>query len=294
VRLLEGRSIAITGAGRGIGAGIARLCAEQGASVVVNDLGVEMDGSKPGEAVANQLVNEIHEAGGVAVAHTDDIATVEGGASLVQMALDMFGKLDVLINCAGILRDRMIFNLSEEDWNAVIRVHLNGHFNTIKPAAQYWRGLQNPDGQYRIINFTSGSALFGAPAQPNYAAAKMGVVGLTYSCANALAKYGVTSNAISPIGRTRMVSSIPENRERRTIGAEEFDPNFVAPPVAYLASEASGWCNGQVIGAGGNQVTLFTRPQALRQLVSDGPWDLERLIPVLENTFRPATEGKPR
>ena len=292
--MLKNRVIVITGAGRGIGAGIARLCAAQGASVVVNDLGVELDGTSAATGPAADVVSEITGAGGDAVVNSADIATAEGGEELIRTAVGRYGKLDVVINCAGILRDRMIFNLPEEDWDAVIRVHLKGHFNTIKPAAAYWREQRNADGQFRLINFTSDSALFGNPGQPNYAAAKLGIVGLTYSCANSLAKYGVTSNAISPAAATRMTGSIPDGRRRYSQDGDERDPRHVAPAVAYLASTASGWCNGQVIGVRGYQVSLFNRPQIVRQLTSPVPWEPGRLADMMEEVFKPATEGKQR
>jgi NAD(P)-dependent dehydrogenase (short-subunit alcohol dehydrogenase family) len=292
--LLSGRSVAITGAGRGIGAAVATLCAELGADVVVNDLGVGLGGEQPSSSPGQEVVRQIVEAGGRAVLNTEDVATIEGGRSVVESAIASFGKLDVLINCAGILRDRMIFNMSEEDWDAVIRVHLRGHYSTARAAAQYWRDQHNPDGNYRLINFTSGAGLFGGAGQPNYAAAKMGVVGLTYSCANALRKYGVTTNAIAPAAETRMTGSVPDERRRYRKDGDERHPRNVAPIVAYLASEASRWCNGQVIGAVGYSVTLFNRPSALRQLVSTGPWDVEQLGELVESVFKPATEGAPR
>ena len=203
---LDGKVAAITGSGRGIGRGIALLMAKEGAKVVVNDLGASVAGEGVDKGPAQQVVDEIKKAGGQAAAHTDNIATMKGGESLVQTAVDSFGRLDILVNCAGILRDRMIFNMSEEEWDAVVNVHLKGHFCTIRPASALMR--QQKSG--RIINFSSGSAL-GAPGQPNYAAAKAGILGLTYSCANSLAKYGITCNAIMPGAATRMTDTIPAN-----------------------------------------------------------------------------------
>src|SRR5579864_6438166 len=195
---LDGRVAIVTGSGRGIGAGVARLLAREGASVIVNDLGVALDGSNPDSTPAQQTVNAIKSAGGQAAANTDDIAELAGAERLVRQAIETFGKLDIVVNVAGILRDRMLFNMSEQEWDAVIRVHLKGTFNTAHYAAAYWREQRNPEGHYRLINFTSVSGLHGAPGQPNYAAAKMVIVGLTYSCANGLGRYGVTANAISP------------------------------------------------------------------------------------------------
>jgi NAD(P)-dependent dehydrogenase (short-subunit alcohol dehydrogenase family) len=286
---LDGRVAVVTGGGRGIGAGIARLLAAEGAAVVVNDLGVELDGSGADSGPAGQVVEEITAAGGTAVADGGDVADLHVGERLVRTAVDKFGSLDVLVNVAGILRDRMIFNLTEQEWDEVIRVHLKGHFATTKPAAAYWREQRNPDGHYRLINFTSVSGLFGAPGQPNYAAAKMGIVGLTYSCANALAKYGVTANAISPGAATRMTASIPSERQRAA-GApgDERSPDNIAPIVAYLASTASDWLTGQVIGARGYEVQLLNKPAPIRHIASDGPWQPDRLAELVERIFKPA------
>jgi NAD(P)-dependent dehydrogenase (short-subunit alcohol dehydrogenase family) len=288
--LLDGRVAIATGAGRGIGAGVARLFAREGAAVVVNDLGVELDGSGRDAGPAQQVVGEIQAAGGTAVANHADVADHAAAEGLIRQAVEEFGKLDVLVNVAGILRDRMIFNMAEEEWDAVIRVHLRGTFNTTKHAAAYWRSLRDPDAHHRLINFTSVSGLSGSPGQPNYAAAKMGIVGFTYSCANALARYGVTANAISPSAATRMTESVPEDRRRSPADADERAADNVAPAVVYLASERSDWLTGQVIGAGGYQVSLYNRPEPVRQVVSTGPWDLQRLCELLERSFRPALE----
>jgi NAD(P)-dependent dehydrogenase (short-subunit alcohol dehydrogenase family) len=285
---LDGRVAVVTGAGRGIGAGIARLLAAEGAAVVVNDLGVELDGSGADTGPAARMADEITAAGGTAVSDGGDVSDPEVGERLVRTAVEKFGSLDVVVNVAGILRDRMIFNLAEQEWDDVIRVHLKGHFATIKPAAAYWREQRNPDGHYRLVNFTSVSGLYGAPGQPNYAAAKMGIVGLTYSCANALAKYGVTANAISPGAATRMTASIPTDRRRSASDADENSPDNIAPIVAYLASTASDWLTGQVIGARGYEVQLFNKPAPIRHLVSDGPWEPDRLAQLVERVFKPA------
>jgi len=204
---LDGRVAIVTGAGRGIGRSVAKLLASEGASVVVNDLGAEMDGSGQDAGPAQQVVAEIAEAGGKAVVNGADISDFDAAEGLVRGAIDQFGRLDVLVNVAGILRDRMVFNMTETEWDDVIRVHLKGTFNTTRFASAHWRSLRDEAAQNRIINFTSVSGLHGAPGQPNYAAAKMGIVGLTYSAAHSLAKYGVTVNAISPGAATRMTAS---------------------------------------------------------------------------------------
>lgn len=286
---LDGRVAVVTGAGRGIGAGIARLLAAEGAAVVVNDLGTEVDGSGADTGPAATVAQEITDAGGTAVSDGGDVADPEVGERLVRTAVEKFGALDVLVNVAGILRDRMIFNLAEQEWDDVIRVHLKGHFSTTKPAAAYWREQRNADGHYRLINFTSVSGLYGAPGQPNYAAAKMGIVGLTYSCANALGKYGVTANAISPGAATRMIASIPTERLRgASTTDDERSPDNIAPIVAYLASTASDWLTGQVIGARGYEVHLMNKPEPVRHVVSDGPWQPDRLAELVERVFKPA------
>src|ERR1700748_858422 len=211
---LDGRVAIVTGAGRGIGRSVAVLLASEGASVVVNDLGVAVDGSGQDTGPAHDTVAAIGQAGGKAVASGADISDFAAAEGLIGTAVEEFGRLDVLVNVAGILRDRMVFNMTEQEWDDVIRVHLKGTFNTTKFAAAYWRSLREETAQNRIINFTSGSGPQGAPGQPNYAAAKMGIVGLTWSCANSLAKYGVTTNAISPGAATRMTASIPTDRRR--------------------------------------------------------------------------------
>jgi NAD(P)-dependent dehydrogenase (short-subunit alcohol dehydrogenase family) len=285
---LTGRVAIVTGAGRGIGAGIARLFAEQGAQVVVNDLGGAVDGTGGDLSPAQAVVEDIKKNGGEAVVNGADVSDFDQAEALVRQAIDTYGKLDVLVNVAGILRDRMIFNLSWEDWDAVIRVHLGGTFNTSRHAATYWRELRNPDGHFRIINFTSGSGLHGAPGQPNYAAAKMGIVGLTYSCAHALQRYGVTSNAISPGANTRMTDTVPDERRRRRGSVEERSPDNVAPAVAVLATEGADWCNGQVIMSIGYQIGLFNVPQVTREIVSPGGWDLNLAAKLMKGLFEPA------
>jgi NAD(P)-dependent dehydrogenase (short-subunit alcohol dehydrogenase family) len=289
---LDGRVVVVTGAGRGIGASIARLVASLGARVVVNDLGVELDGSGGGAGPAEQMAKQIKAEGGEAIANGADITDPDAAEGLIRTAIDTYGSLDVLVNVAGILRDRMIFNMSEQEWDDVIRVHLKGHFNTIKPAAAWWRDQRNPDGHYRLINFTSVSGLFGAPGQPNYAAAKMGIVGLTYSCANSLGKYGVTANAISPGAATRMTQSVPDDRRRGPARSDdERSPDNVAPIVAYLASVDSDWLTGRVIGASGYDVMLFNNPEPVRQLTATSRWDVDQLAAQVERVFKPVVGG---
>ncbi|HSZ44962.1 MAG TPA: SDR family NAD(P)-dependent oxidoreductase [Streptosporangiaceae bacterium] len=288
---LDGRVAIITGAGRGIGRSTAVLLAAEGASVVVNDLGGNVDGSGADVGPAQQVVNEITEAGGKAVANGADISDHAAAEGLIKSAISEFGRLDVLVNVAGILRDRMIFNMTEQEWDDVIRVHLKGTFNTSKFAAAHWRSLREEDAQNRIINFTSVSGLHGAPGQPNYAAAKMGIVGLTWSSANALAKYGVTVNAVSPAAATRMTDSIPTDRRRGDRPSDEDErrsPDNVAKLVAYLASERSGWLTGRVVHSAGFEVSLYNNMTPVVRLLSQEPWQLDDLAEQVERSFRPA------
>src|SRR5215471_6166962 len=272
---LDGRVAIVTGAGRGIGRSTALLLASEGARVVVNDLGGAVDGSGADTGTAKLVVDEITEAGGKAVANGSDISSHAQAEELIKTAISEFGRLDVLVNVAGILRDRMIFNMSEQEWDDVIRVHLKGTFNTSKFAAAHWRSLREENAQNRIINFTSVSGLHGAPGQPNYAAAKMGIVGLTWSCANALAKYGVTVNAISPAAATRMTDSIPTDRRRTDRPSDEDarrSPDNVAKVVAYLASERSGWLTGRIVHSAGYEVSLYNNAAPVVRLIAEQPW----------------------
>ena len=286
---LDGRVAIVTGAGRGIGRSVALLLAAEGASVVVNDIGAALDGSGGDAGPAQQVAAEIADAGSKAVASLADVSDHGAAEGLIATAVEQFGRLDVLVNVAGILRDRMVFTMSEQEWDDVIRVHLKGAFNTTKFAAAHWRSVRDESAQNRIINFTSVSGLHGAPGQPNYAAAKMGIVGLTYSCANALGRYGVTANAISPGAATRMTESVPTERRRAVTATDaERSPDNIAPVVAYLASEQSGWINGQIVSSRGYEVALYNIPQPVITIVGTGPWDVDALAGQMERSFGPA------
>jgi len=297
--VIDGRVAIITGGARGIGASISRLFAAEGASLVINDLGGRTDGTGSDEGPAKQIADEIVAEGGTAVSDGGDIGDVATGERLVATAIEQYGKLDIVVNVAGILRDRMIFNLAEPDWDEVIRVHLKGHYSTARPASAYWREQRNRDGHYRMINFTSISGLDGSPGQPNYAAAKMGIIGLTYSLAQSLARYGVTANAISPGAATRLTATVPADkrvaREERPPSEADLarSPDNIAPLALYLASEGSDWLTGRVISAQGFDVGLYANPQVIRQLSAPGPWEYDSLAKKIEQSFKSAANGLP-
>ncbi|MGW6789203.1 3-oxoacyl-ACP reductase [Streptomyces chartreusis] len=263
---LEGLSAVVTGAGRGLGRAEALELARLGAAVVVNDFGQPgRDGSGDASAApAEEVAAEIRAAGGKALSHTGDVADFRQAGELIRLAIAEFGKLDVLVNNAGILRDRMVFSMTEEEWDSVIRVHLKGHFNTTHFAAAHWRERSKAAGGAvygRIVNTSSEAFLAGSAGQPNYAAAKGGIVGLTTSTALALAKYGVTANAICPRARTRMTEDVFAGLERPEGGLDPLAPEHVAPLVGYLASPAAARVNGQLLVVHGGMVAVVERPR---------------------------------
>ncbi|HVM08018.1 MAG TPA: SDR family oxidoreductase [Acidimicrobiales bacterium] len=260
---LDGRVAIITGAGRGIGREHALLFASEGAKVVVNDLGGAVDGSGDDRTPAQQVVDEIKEMGGEAVANTDNIAEWEGGQRLINTAVETFGDLHVLVNNAGILRDRVLVNMTEEEWDSVIHVHLKGHFVPTRWAAAYWREQAKAGKEVKaaIVNTSSTSGLLGNPGQTNYGAAKAGIASFTVICAQELARYGVRSNAIAPAARTRMTESTPGLGDivKAPEDAAKFDiwnPANISPLVAYLATENCP-ANGKVFFVQGGTVKLF-------------------------------------
>ncbi|MGW6294294.1 3-oxoacyl-ACP reductase [Streptomyces sp. NPDC055058] len=265
-RPLAGLTAVVTGAGRGLGRAEALELARLGAAVVVNDYGQPgRDGTGDASALpAEDVADEIRAAGGTALAHTGDVADFRQAGELVDAAVKEFGRLDILVNNAGILRDRMVFSMTEDDWDAVIRVHLKGHFNTTRHAAAHWRERSKRDGgpaYGRIVNTSSEAFLAGSAGQPNYAAAKGGIVGLTTSTAHALAKYGVTANAICPRARTRMTEDVFAGLRPDGGGPDPLAPGHVAPLVGYLASPAAGHVNGQLLVVHGGMVALVERPR---------------------------------
>jgi NAD(P)-dependent dehydrogenase (short-subunit alcohol dehydrogenase family) len=276
--LLDGKVAVVTGGGTGIGRAVALGLAAAGAAVVVNDYGVGVDGRDPSSEPANQVVAEIRGRGGKAVASPESVATMAGGRAVIDLALKAFGDVSILVCCAGILRERMIFNMSEDEWDAVIAVHLKGHFTVMQPATAHMR--QKKAGS--IVTFTSVAGLEGSPGQPNYSAAKEGIVGLTRSTALAMARYGVRCNAISPTADTRMTQRLPG--ERRAM-ATATPPEAIAPVAAFLASDRAAHITGQVVGVRGAEVTLFSHPAPLRTVTGTTAWTPEALAEIWDRTL---------
>lgn len=267
---LDGKVAVVTGAGRGLGRAEAIELAQQGARVVVNDY----DGT-PAEEVAS----EIRALGAEAVAAKGDVSSFAEGKGLVERAIEEFGQLDILVNNAGILRDRMVFSMSEEEWDAVIAVHLKGHFTTTRQATEHWRARSKEAGSpvyARVVNTASEAFLFGSPGQPNYAAAKAGIVALTLSTAHGTGKYGVRANAICPRAATRMTEGI--------LG-DDLDPSYVSPLVAFLASPAAERITGQVFVAYGGFVGLLEAPQLEARFDREAGWDVDGLAEAIGGHF---------
>jgi NAD(P)-dependent dehydrogenase (short-subunit alcohol dehydrogenase family) len=256
---------------------VALALATEGAAVVVNDHGVAVDGSEPGSGPAQDVVKEIAAMGGKAAANFDSVATVEGGASIVKAAVDGFGRLDILVNTAGILRDRDFLGMTEEDWDAVIAVHLKGHYCTCRPAA-----IQMRHQRYgRIINFTSPSALLGAYGQANFAAAKAGVVGLTRVLSRELGRKAVTVNAIAPMAETRLTEGLSQAPSVGGKTPRLGTPEQVAAVVTYLATEEAWNVNGKVFYVTGGGISLAYEEDMGRAINKDGMWSVEELAAVL-------------
>jgi len=261
-RVCEGRVAVVTGAGRGIGRGHALELARQGAKVVVNDLGVDVDGAGASTSIAEAVADEIRSAGGEAVASTDDISTRSGAEAVVGRAIDAFGAIDVVVNNAGILRDRMLVNLTEQDWDTVMAVHLKGTFLTTSVASGYWRdrAKEGRDNHARVINTTSVSGLYGNVGQSNYGAAKAGIAAFTIIASMELERYGVTVNAVSPSARTRMITPRGQERMAPPEGEDSFDsyaPRNIAPLVAWLASPLSDAITGRVFHVQGGRISVL-------------------------------------
>jgi NAD(P)-dependent dehydrogenase (short-subunit alcohol dehydrogenase family) len=291
--LLKDKVAVVTGSGRGIGRGIALLLASEGAKVFLNDLGGSVDGAGDSATPADEVVNEIKAAGGEAVSNYDSVATMDGGENIIKTALDSFGKIDIVVAVAGILRDRMLFNMTEEEWDAVINVHLKGTFTVCKAASILFR--QQKSG--RIITFSSTSGLYGNSGQANYGAAKDGIAGFTRAIARDLGRYGVTVNSISPGADSRMTQTVPQSAKdiRAASGMQSSsavtplqlnrDPEDVAPMVAWLASDDADNVNGHVFHCQGGQISLMNNPSEERTLRKDGRWSVEEIDAMFPGTL---------
>ena len=288
--LLEGKVAAVTGGGSGIGREICKLMAAEGAKVVVNDLGTAVDGVGQSRSAADQTVEMIKHAGGESTPNYDSVATPEGGQNIIQTAVNAYGKIDILVHVAGILRDRMIFNMSMEEWDAVINVHLRGAFCVVKPACVLMRAQKSGC----IINFSSISAA-GNSGQANYSAAKAGILGLTRTVARDMAKYGVRANAIWPGANTRMTATVPESarqiRAERGIGQAapmpptERKPEHVASVVAFLASDMAQDITGWTVGISGDRLSLIEDPRPVKTVFCPGGWTLDKVTELWPQAF---------
>ena len=286
--LLDGKVAIVTGAGRGIGRGEALLLAAEGAKVVVNDLGGEWDGTGTDDRPAQQVVDEIKVAGGEAVANYDDVADWDGSKRMLDQAVETFGSLDVLVNNAGILRDKMIFNMEEADWDAVMRDHLKGHFAPTRHACAYWRAKNKQTGEPangRIICTSSTSGVLGNIGQSNYGAAKAGIAAFAQIVAMEMGRYGVTSNAITPAARTRMTEQT--FGDIKAEGAfDVWDPENVAPMVAFLATDAAAEITGHVFYVYGGVVTLYRGWSFDATIQKDARWAVAELVDQVPTLFK--------
>jgi len=283
--ICDGRVVIVTGAGRGIGREHALELARQGAKVVVNDLGVSNSGEGGGQGPADEVVQTIRAEGGEAVANGADVADWSQSEGLVRQAIEEFGRLDVVVNNAGFVRDRMFVSCSEEEWDAIIRVHLKGHFCVARHAAAYWRGLAK-DGKEvdaRIINTTSGAGVLGSVGQSSYSAAKAGIATLTLVQAAELGRYGITANAICPIARTRMTEgAFGDTMKAPDQGFDENDPANVSPFIAWLASSQSREVTGRVWEVFGGTITAFDGYRREQTVNIGKRWDAAEIGPAVK------------
>ena len=306
--LLKDKVGIVTGSGRGIGRGVAMLMAAEGAKMVVNDLGGAVDGSGNSSSPADDVVDEIKAAGGDAVANYDSVSSMEGGENIVKTAIDNFGKLDIVVTPAGILRDRMVFNMTEQEWDDVIAVHLKGTFTVTKFACILFR--QQRSGN--IITFSSTSGLYGNSGQANYGAAKDGIAGYTRAIARDMGRYGVRVNSISPGANSRMTATVPQSARdiRASSGISgaarqqpklelRREPEDIAPFVTWLASDKAEGVNGQVFHVTGGEVSLMNNPEVARTITTQGRWSVDEIGAMFPGTLgldlvNPAPRQAPR
>jgi NAD(P)-dependent dehydrogenase (short-subunit alcohol dehydrogenase family) len=294
---LDGKVAIVTGAGRGIGRGEALALAAEGASVVVNDLGTSLDGTSEVNH-ADEVVHEIAARGGTAAANIDDVASWNGAQRLVESTIDQFGRLDILVNNAGVLRDQMSFKMEEEAWDAVIRVHLKGHFAPTRFAAEHWRAQSKAgnDSGRRVINTVSEAGLYGGTGQANYAAAKAGIAGMTIALARELKNYGVTVNAIAPRARTRMTETVLGDYGAAPEGDafDEWDPENIGPVVAWLASDDAADVTGQVFVVFGGRLHLMDGWTMVSEIEQDERWSVTAIAARRTELFGERRPGAPK
>ncbi|MBH5390844.1 MULTISPECIES: SDR family oxidoreductase [Bradyrhizobium] len=288
--IMDGKVALVTGAGRGVGRGIALAFAKAGAAVVVNDLGVNLAGEAGESTPAKEVADEINAAGGRAVANTDSVTSAKGAQSMVQMAIDTFGRIDAVVNNAGNLRDGLFHKMTEEEFESVISVHLRGSFHVSRAAAPFFK--TQASGAY--VHMTSTSGLVGNFGQANYAAAKLGIVGLSKSIALDMQRFNVRSNAVAPFAWTRMIDSIPTNtpeQQRRVDGLKKLVPEKIAPFVVALASDAAAHVTGQIFGVRNNEIYLFSQPRPVRTAHTAEGWTpetvIDRVFPMFANDLYP-------
>jgi len=296
--ICAGRAVIVTGAGRGLGRAHALEFARQGARVVVNDIGAELDGTGGSASPAREVADEIVAAGGEAVVNGDDVADWDGARRLVATAVENYGRLDVLVNNAGFVRDRMVVSCGEDEWDAVVRVHLKGHFATARFAAEHWRARAKAGEAVdaRIVNTSSGAGLMGSVGQGAYSAAKAGIAALTLVQAAELGRYGVTANAIAPSARTRMTETVFADMMAAPTASGAFDamsPDNVAPLVVWLGSSASAHVSGRVFEVEGGKVSIADGWQHGPVIDKGARWDPEELGPVVDDLLARAPDPTP-